>query len=122
MAKYINKKTRIITGTNITKNFEFHQEDTRLNTNCNYNAYNKNTQKVLCECNIKIKFPIISEIVINQNKLLNNFKDIESTLNINIIKCYSTLFKKEGIINNIGNYVISIIIIFTIIYYVYYLK
>ena len=90
--------------------------------NCNYNAYNKNTQKVLCECNIKIKFPIISEIEINQNKLLNNFKDIGSTLNINIIKCYSNIFKKEGIINNIGNYVISIIIIFTIIYYVYYLK
>ena len=32
MAKYINKKTRISTGTNITKDIEYSQEDTRLNT------------------------------------------------------------------------------------------
>ena len=32
MAKYINKKTRIITGTNITKDIEYSQKDTRHNT------------------------------------------------------------------------------------------
>lgn len=32
MAKYINKKTRIITRTNITKDIEYSREDTRLNT------------------------------------------------------------------------------------------
>ena len=83
--------------------------------NCKYKEYNYNTKKVSCECYIKIKFPLISEIEVNKDKLLNNFKDIKSLININVMKCYYTLFKKESLIKNIGNYTISVIIIFTII-------
>ena len=83
--------------------------------NCNYKGYDNNTKKVLCECFIKIKFPLISEIVINRDRLLNNFKDIKNIININIMKCYYTLFTKIGLIKNIGNYIMSILIIFTII-------
>ena len=63
--------------------------------NCNYKGYDNNTKKVLCECFIKIKFPLISEIVINKDRLLNNFKDIKNIININIMKCYYTLFTKK---------------------------
>ena len=83
--------------------------------NCKYSGYNKNTKKVLCECFIKIKFPVISEIVINKDRLINNFIDIKRTMNIIVMKCYKNLFSKEGLIKNIGNYIIGIIIIFTII-------
>ena len=69
----------------------------------------------MCECNIKIKFPLASEIVINKDRLLNNFKDIKNIININIMKCYYTLFNINGLLKNIGNYIISSIIIFTII-------
>ena len=82
--------------------------------NCDYNTYNNNTKKVLCECNIKIKIPLISEIIINKDKLLNNFIDIKNIININIMKCYYTLFKKQGLIKNLGNYIISIIILIEI--------
>ena len=67
-----------------------------------------------------MKFPLISEIEINKDKLLNNFKDVKNTNNINVVKCYYTLFKKEGIIKNIGNYFICIIIIISIILSIYF--
>ena len=40
--------------------------------NCKYNGYNLNTKKVLCECAIKTKFSLISEIISNKNELLFN--------------------------------------------------
>ena len=70
---------------------------------------------MVCECYIIIKFLLLLEIVINKDKLLNNFKYIRNIANINIIKCYYIIFTKNGIIKNIGNYIMSIIIIFTII-------
>ena len=82
---------------------------------CEYNGYNYTTKNVLCECYIKIKFPLISEIKINKDLLLRSFKDIKTIININIMKCYYILFKKEGIVKNIGNYIISVILIITII-------
>ena len=83
--------------------------------NCEYTKYDYDKKKVVCECFIKIKFPIISEIKINKDLLLNNFKDMKNMMNIYIIKCYNTLFTKEGIIKNIGNYIIISIILFIII-------
>ena len=81
-------------------------------TNCQYNGYYNDTKKALCECEIKINLPLISEIVINRDKLIN-MADIKKSLNIKVIKCYKLLFSKEGIINNIGNYIIlSIILIY----------
>ena len=83
--------------------------------NCEYTKYDYDKKKVVCECFIKIKFPIISEIKINKDLLFNNFKDMKNMMNIYIIKCYNTLFTKEGIIKNIGNYIIISIILFIII-------
>ena len=82
---------------------------------CNYNGYNNFTKKAICECIIKIKFPLMSEIVINKEKLWNNFVNIKIIININIMKCYYTLLKKESFAKNIRNYFISIIIIMTLI-------
>ena len=83
--------------------------------NCKYSNYDYKTKKVLCECFAKIKISFISEIEINKDKLLNNFKDIKNLLNLNVVKCYKEVFNKEGLINNIGNYIMSTIIIITFI-------
>ena len=84
-------------------------------SNCKYTNYDYNTKKVTCECFIKIKFPLMSEIEINKDKLLINFINIKSLININVIKCYKQLFDKEGLKNNLGNYIIGSIIILIII-------
>jgi len=80
-------------------------------TNCKYTNYDYNTKKVTCECFIKIKFPLLSEIEINKDKLLANFINIKNFININVIKCYKQIFDIEGLKKNIGNYVIGSIII-----------
>jgi len=79
--------------------------------NCKYSKYDYNTKKVECECFIKIKFPLISDIEINKDKLLDNFINIKNSININVVKCYQQLFDIEGLKNNLGNYIIGIIII-----------
>ena len=50
---------------------------------CEYHDYNFKTKKVSCECYIKINFPLISEISINKEKLMNRFVDLKKTININ---------------------------------------
>ena len=82
---------------------------------CNYNNYDINTKKVTCDCLIKIYLPIISEIKFNKEKLKNKFKSIKETINLKIMKCYHLLFVKEGIIKNIGSYVLLIILFIFII-------
>mgnify|MGYP006873021753 CR=1 FL=1 len=47
--------------------------------------------------------------------LINNFKDLEKISNIYVIKCYKLLFTKDGIQFNLGNYILSAIIICIII-------
>ena len=62
-----------------------------------------------------MKLPIISEIVIDKDKLKESFKNIKNIINLNILKCYKILFTKEGFISNIGSY----ILFFTIFCYYY---
>ena len=81
--------------------------------NCKYNGYV--SKKALCECEVKIELPFFSDLVINKDKLLNKFIDIKNEINISIIKCIDLLFSKKGLKNNIGNYIILIIIFINII-------
>ena len=52
---------------------------------------------------------------INKSKLLDNFKNIKNFMNFKFLLCYNKLFNKNGIINNIGCYIILIIILFHLI-------
>ena len=82
---------------------------------CEYNGYNLITKKSICQCYTKINFLFISEIKFDKKMLLDKFLDIKNTANIYVMKCYKKLFKKEGIIYNIGFYIQSSIIIISII-------
>ena len=84
-------------------------------SNCEYNGYDIESKRVSCKCNIKINIPLFSEIIIDKNKLKNNFIDIKSTINIYVIKCYKLLFTKGGIKYNFGSYIIFAIILIQII-------
>ena len=83
-------------------------------SNFEFTGYNFDKKEAICECNIKIKLPLISEIVLNKNKLLNNFINLKETTNIYTMKCLKLLFSKNGIINNIGSYVLLSILLLNI--------
>ena len=76
--------------------------------NCTYNGYNTGTKKALCECETKLKINAIEDIINDDNILLNDFKGKNNTLNINTIKCINTLFSKNGLLKNIGSYLLLI--------------
>ena len=80
--------------------------------NCKYNGYEKDTKNAKCECTIKAKQLMIFEII-NKTDLLyyDNFTYQPLTTNIIVMKCYYTLFTKDGILKNIGSY----LLLFTII-------
>ena len=83
--------------------------------NCKMIEYNTTSKSVMCECDPQNRSPLQLDDIINKEKLLNNFIDIKSISNINLLKCYENLFSKGGLINNVGNYIIlSIVLIFAV--------
>ena len=83
-------------------------------TKCEYGGYDSDIKKAKCECEVKIKIPLMSEITINSD-ILKKKIDIKKAVNIRIMKCFKITFSKKGLKNNVGNYIIlSIIFIVTI--------
>ena len=64
---------------------------------CDYERYNSETKKASCNCEIKIKIPFISEIVINKDLLRSKFVNIKNYINLNVMKCFKVLFSNEGL-------------------------
>ena len=68
-------------GTDITLNDrknEFINNNMSLcEKNCEYDKYNIENKMVKCECEIKIKLPLLSEIIINKDKLYNKLTKIQ---------------------------------------------
>ena len=90
---------------------------------CFFKEYNSNTKKVVCECLIKINFPLIEEIEINRDLFMKHLTNISTIMNLDIIKCYDIMFTKEGLIKNIGNYIfISIILINIVLFFLFIIK
>ena len=87
---------------------------------CTYNGYNKDTKKAFCECETKLKINTIEDIITDENILLNNFQTKNNTLNINTIKCINTLFSKNGLLKNIGSYLLlTNIVLFSIMSFLF---
>ena len=91
--------------------------------NCTFIEYNSTTKKVICECDIQNRSPLQLDDIINKEKLLNNFVNIETISNINLLKCYNILFSKDGLINNVGNYILlSIALIYIVSLFIFIIK
>ena len=93
----------------VEKNKTVCQED------CNFVGYNYNTKKAKCSCDVKEASLFFKNIIINRNKLYQNFLDINSIGNIDFLFCYKMLFTKKGLLKNIGSYILLLIILFHII-------
>jgi surface protein len=79
--------------------------------NCVFLKLNKTTKKVSCKCYTKSKEYVISEIVKDDNLLSTyNFSAENSFSNVMLMKCVKTIFTKEGLEKNSGNYIIMFII------------
>ena len=98
------------------KNEFFYKNLSICESNCDYERYNSNIGKAACECEVKIKIPLMSEIVFNKELLKSKFVDIKNIMNLNVMKCYNILFTSKGLLFNIGTY-IFLAIIFLILYY-----
>ena len=83
--------------------------------NCNLNDYDYITKKANCSCKTKVSPISFADMNINKTKLYNNFIDVKNVANINILICYKKLLKKDGLIYNIGSYIVIAILIFHII-------
>ena len=79
---------------------------TLCENNCEFSGYNNETKQAICECEIKNEINLSSDLEIDKDKLLSYFSDIKSLINIDVMKCYKLLFTKEGIIKNIGSYIL----------------
>ena len=79
--------------------------------NCTFLGYDKETKKVECNCEIKSKEYTLPDIN-NEENILSpyDFKNNGSSLNIFTIKCVYTLFSKDGLSKNIGNYIMLVIV------------
>ena len=80
--------------------------------NCDYERYDFEMGKAICSCLIKIKMPLITEISFYKNKIIEKFNDFKNAVNVYILKCYYLLLNKEGIIKNIGIFIICPVFIF----------
>ena len=87
--------------------------------NCIYIDYDFNYKKSICKCQIQGDILQLKNNENTTNKIINEKK----LLNLNIMSCYKLLFSKNGLIKNIGNYIIFIITVIYIILTIYfYLK
>ena len=94
---------------------EFNDNNMSLCENeCTFTGYDVETKKSKCECGIKNKEFVISELI-NQTDILSyNFTSKEKSSNMITMKCYYTLFTKNGLANNIGSYILIFITCFFI--------
>ena len=118
-SEYYNDECNTYTtenGTDILLNDrkeEFSENNMSLCENiCEYIGYNSETKKALCECGIRYKELLLSELDNNINLLANNLTKDNVTTNIGTMKCYELVFSKDGLLTNIGSYILLGIIIF----------
>ena len=109
-------KTTSEYGTDISladrKNDFIENNMTLCEEDCKLSDYNYSTERVRCNCLIKMSTPILNEVKFDKEKLLQRFTDIKNIANINFLKCYKEVFKGKNIIKNIGFYIFLLYFIF----------
>ena len=69
-------------------------------SNCQYIDYNLDNNSVICQCEVKV------DIQLNSYISLNKFRNKKKFLNLDVLKCIKLVYTKEGLIKNIGNYIL----------------
>ena len=89
---------------------------------CDFIEYNYTSQNAKCSCKVKQSSFSFADMNINKTKLFENIMNIKNFLNLNFLVCYNSLLSKEGILKNIGFYIISVILIFNAIFIIIFYK
>ena len=101
-------------GTDILLNdrrYEFNSNNLSLCENsCEFTGYEKETKKAICECEIKYQQILVSEIVNDNGIFYNNFSSNNDSSKTFAMKCYYTVFSKDGLVKNIGSYIFIFIV------------
>ncbi len=84
-------------------------------SNCDYTYYNSTTKKAICNCKVKNNIGSVSAIKQSKDLLLTSFSNLKNSINLEIMKCYKTLFTKEGLMKNFGSYILLFILFIQII-------
>ena len=93
---------------------EFNNNNLSLCSNiCVYNGFNFTNKKAICNCNAQNSISFFSKS--NNDELIFKFSAVKSLTNFNILKCYKIIFSKEGFTQNIGNYILLLIIFIYIV-------
>ena len=82
--------------------------------NCTFTGYDIVIKKAKCECVMKAKELVISELMNKTNILSYDFKNIDQSSSMITMKCYYTLFTKNGLLKNIGSYILLFTLLFII--------
>ena len=87
---------------------------------CDFSDYDYSNKKAKCSCKIQESSSSFANITINKDELYKNFVNFKNIANIQLLKCYHTLFSKVGLICNIGFYIIIIILIYHLFSMIYF--
>ena len=107
-------------GTDMTLNDRLREHDdynmSLCENKCNFSNYDISTKKSVCICEIKSKIYTISEILNNTEVISKEFNKNDddsssSSSSLNLMKCFNTIFSKYGLLKNIGNYILILIIV-----------
>ena len=79
---------------------------------CELIEYNYTIEKAKCSCLVKIRLPLIDDIKFDKDKLYKSFTDIKNFANINLMKCYKSVFDFKSLKNNYGSFFYILLIIF----------
>ena len=82
--------------------------------NCEFSYYNDDYGKATCSCFIKINIPLMSEIKIDKDLLLSEFKNIKNIGNFDKLKCINLFFSSENFYKNSSNYLFIIMLILSL--------
>ena len=88
--------------------------------NCIFENYDKMNKKAICKCKVKETFQPRKMIEFDTD-ILKELVNIKNVINIYVMKCYKLFLSKDGLIKNIGNYSLLLIILSNIALLLYFL-
>ena len=121
-SEYYNDECSLSTsgdGTDMTlsdRQREYNENNMSLcESKCNFTEYNVDSKKSVCMCEIKSKIYSISEILDSKETVSKDFNvdntTTSSSSSLSLMKCYNALFSKYGLLKNLGNYSLLLIIV-----------
>ena len=90
---------------------EYNQKNLSIcEKDCTFKEYKNDTKRSICDCKIKSNQLNISEIENKTDLLSYNFNQEDLPTSMSSMKCLNTLFSKNGILYNIGSYILILIV------------